>query len=98
MLSQSYFYIIQKTLRERGIRIEVDQVGSLLGLEEADGLPVLLDGDPHLREHGLPLLANVLGALQLRFPRFREFCKKKIIMYLVCFPHCLALYFAGYTL
>ena len=68
MLSQSYFYIIQKTLRQGRVGIEVDQVGSLLGLEEADRLPVLLDGDPHLREHGLPLLANVLGALQFGLP------------------------------
>ena len=72
MLSQSYFYIIQKTLRERGIRIEVDQVGSLLGLEEADGLPVLLDGHSHLGEHGLSLLPNVLRPLKLGLPGLGE--------------------------
>ena len=69
---RSHLQVVQETLRERGVRVEVDQVWSLLRLEEPDSLPVLLDGHSHLGEHGLSLLPNVLRPLKLGLPGLGE--------------------------
>ena len=52
-------------------------MGRLLGLEEADGLAVLLDGHAHLGEDGLPLVADGLGATELVLPGLSELWKKQ---------------------
>ena len=49
-----YLEVVEEALGERGVRVEVDEVRGLLGLEEADGVAVLLDGHAHLGKHRLP--------------------------------------------
>ena len=72
--------VVQQALGQGGVRVEIDQMWSFLGLEEADRLPVLLDCDAHLCENCLALLADGLGSPELVVPGLGELGHQLLVL------------------
>ena len=77
---RTYLDVVEETLRERRIRIEIDKVRSLLGLEESDSFTILLQRHAHLSEHRLSLMSDSLGPLELGLPGLSELRNQLLIL------------------
>ena len=66
--------VVEQALGHERVLVQVDKVRRLLGREDAHRVAVLLDGDAHLGEHGLPLEPDHFGPLQFLLPSLVQFC------------------------